>query len=185
MKRIFLALLVALVSVSTFAQFEKKTKYANISLSGLQLQYSRNNKFSLGVQATGGYFFADDWMVLGKVGYDYAYASGKRSTFGFGGAARYYFRQNGIFLQAGLSYDHQSWKADALVPVLNDEGLPELVTHSTRLRANNIYFTPEIGYCFYLNHFFSLEPSLYYDVSLNHVADYSRFGLRLSAGFYF
>lgn len=185
MKKFLMAILMAVVSVNAFAQFEKGTKYANISLSGLQMQYSRNNKFSLGLKANGGYFVADEWLVLGNVGYEYQYAAGKSSTFGFGGAARYYFRQNGIFLQAGLNYDHQSWKDAGSVPVLDDNGDPVSIEYSNRLHANNVYFTPEIGYCFYINHFVSIEPSLYYDISLNHVADYSRFGLRLSAGFYF
>lgn len=169
MKRIFLAIIMAVVSVGAFAQFEKGTKYVNTSMSGLQMQYSKNTKFSMGLEASAGYFVIDELAVLGRVGYSHTFNGDATNTFDFGAAARYYIRQNGIFLQGGVLYEHyrtgDCWK------------------HAGKV--NNVFISPEVGYCFYVNHFLSIEPSIYYDMSLNHFADCSRVGLRVSAGFYF
>lgn len=169
MKRIFLAIIMAVVSVGAFAQFEKGTKYVNTSMSGLQMQYSKASKFSLGIDAAAGYFVIDELAVMGRVGYNHLFSGATSNTFDFGAAARYYIRQNGLFLQGGFLYENNRtgccWK------------------HG--VKTNNIFFTPEVGYCFYVNHFISIEPSIYYDLSLNHFADYSRVGLRVAAGFYF
>ena len=59
MKKIFIALLLAAVSLGASAQFEKGTKYVGASLTGLNISYSSGEKFGLGLEATGGYFFAD------------------------------------------------------------------------------------------------------------------------------
>lgn len=171
MKRIFLAIIMAVVSVGAFAQFEKGTKYVNTSLSGLQMQYSKNSKFSMGLDANAGYFVVNELAIMGRVGYNHQFGgkTATTNTFDFGAAARYYIRQNGLFLQCGLLYENNRtgccWK------------------HGAKL--NNIFLTPEVGYCFYVNHFISIEPSVYYDLSMNHFSDCSRVGLRVAAGFYF
>ena len=59
MKKSLFLLLFAGGSMSSFAQFEKGTKYVGASLTGLNLSYSTGEKFGLGLQATGGYFFED------------------------------------------------------------------------------------------------------------------------------
>lgn len=169
MKRIFLAIIMAVVSMGAFAQFDKGTKYVNTSLSGLQMQYSKSSKFSLGLNASAGYFVADELALIGRAGYEHTFSGQKNNTFNLGAAARYYIRQNGLFLQGGLLYENNNTKAKSM----------------DRVRVNNLFLTPEIGYCFYVNHFISIEPSIYYDLSLNHFSDYSRVGLRVAAGFYF
>ena len=69
MKKTILGLLLALCTLSANAQFEAGKKYVNTSLSGLNLSYSKNTKFCFNLDATGGYFLADDWMVMGRLGY--------------------------------------------------------------------------------------------------------------------
>lgn len=170
MKRILLAVIMAVVSVGAFAQFEKGTKYVNTSMSGLQMQYSKNSRFSMGLDANAGYFVIDDLAIMGRFGYNHTFGGKKTNVFDFGASARYYIRQNGLFLQGGFLYEY------------------DRTGHCWRhheVRRNNIFFTPEVGYCFYVNHFVSIEPSVYYDLSLNHFSDCSRVGLRIAAGFYF
>lgn len=169
MKRILLAVVMAVVSVGAFAQFEKGTKYVNTSLSGLQMQYSKSSKFSMGLNATAGYFVMDELAVLGRAGYEHTFSGQKNNIFNVGASARYYIRQNGLFLQGGFLYENSNSKAKS----------------QGRQGINNVFFTPEVGYCFYVNHFVSIEPSVYYDLSMNHFADCSRVGLRVAAGFYF
>ena len=50
---------------------------------------------------------------------------------------------------------------------------------------NNVYFTPEVGYCFYLNDHVSIEPAVYVDMCLNHFKDFTKVGLRIGFGYYF
>ena len=161
MKRIFLAVIMAVVSLGAFAQFEKGTKYVNLSLSGLDMSYSKNTDFNLGLDATAGYFLDDCWMLMGRVGYNHTQGS---DSFNLGAAGRYYILQNGIYLGLGAKFDFQ---------------------HAGGADYHNIYLTPEVGYCFYLNHYLSVEPAVYYDMSLNHLADASKIGLRVGFGFYF
>ena len=51
------------------AQFEEGTKYVGASLTGLNISYSSGEKFGLGLQGTAGYFFADSWMLTGRLEY--------------------------------------------------------------------------------------------------------------------
>ena len=53
MKKVFLTLLLAVISTGAFAQFEKGTKYVSTSISGLNLNYNKNAEFTLGLQASG------------------------------------------------------------------------------------------------------------------------------------
>ena len=50
---------------------------------------------------------------------------------------------------------------------------------------NNVQICPEVGYTFFLNRFVTLEPSVYYNISLNNFSDGSKVGLRLGFGFFF
>lgn len=159
MKKIFMALLLAVVSLGANAQFDKGTKYLSASLSGLDMSYSKNAKFNLGLNALGGYFIEDAWMLYGKLGYDH---SKDFNDVNLGAGARYYIKQNGLYLGCGLQYEH--------INVGNN---------------NFIDLTPEIGYCFYLNHFVSIEPSVYYNMCLNEFGDGSKAGLKVGVGFYF
>lgn len=159
-------MLLTFVSLTSFAQFEKGTKYVNLSLSGLNMSYSKNSKFTFGLDATAGYFIENAWMIYGRFGYDHQYVKGDNNdvnnvNIAVGG--RYYIMQNGLYLNLGLKYEHMGSGAS----------------------MNNIDLCPEIGYCFYLNHYISIEPAIYYDCCLNHFSDGSKVGLRIGAGFYF
>ena len=99
MKKIFIALLLSAVSLGASAQFEKGTKYAGASLSGLGLSYSKAEDFRLGLQAVGGFFVADSWMVLGQFGWEHL--PGNNSV-NLGVAGRYYMQKNGLFFSGGL-----------------------------------------------------------------------------------
>lgn len=156
MKKVLLLLLMAVVSLGASAQFEKGTKYVNVGLSGLGLSYNDNTKFCVGIGATGGYFVANNWMLKGTVQYDRQYENNSaKLNAGF----RYYIKSNGIFTGAGLQYQYNG--------------------------ASFVQLTPEVGYCYYVNHYLSIEPSLYFDVCLNNFKAGTAVGLKIAAGFYF
>ena len=71
---------------------------------------------------------------------------------GVGG--RYYFTQNGIYMGLGLQYEH--------------------ATKS----VNNLQLCPEVGYAFFVNRFITIEPAVYYHMSLNDFSDGSKVGLK-------
>lgn len=160
MKKIFLALLLAATSLGASAQFEKGTKYVSASVSDFGLSYSKFEDFRLGLHALGGYFVANNWMVLGQIGWDHQTGL---NVFDVGAAARYYMKQNGLYFGAGFKYGHV--------------GPNEVM--------NNIYFTPEVGYCFYLNNHVSIEPSVYCDMCMNHFKDFTKVGFKIGFGYYF
>lgn len=159
MKKIMISLLLAFVAVTgAKAQFEKGTKYIGASMTGLDLSYSSKENFRLGLDATAGMFLADGLLVYANVGYDHQ----KHVDNVFAGLnGRYYFTQNGIFIGAGVEFDHLT-------------------------KSNNDLMVPvQIGYCFYLNHYLSIEPAVYYKMSTTNFGDNSTVGLRVGLGYYF
>ena len=50
---------------------------------------------------------------------------------------------------------------------------------------NDLQIPVEVGYCFYLNHYISVEPSLYYKMSVDDFSDKSTVGFKIGFGFYF
>ncbi|MBR6031829.1 MAG: outer membrane beta-barrel protein [Bacteroidaceae bacterium] len=163
MKKIFVALLLAAISLGASAQFEKGTKYVNASLTSFGLDYQKAGGFHLGFGAGAGYFIADGWMLQGQLGWNHQDGA---NEFSLGAGARYCLQRNGIFFGGGLRYGLSS--AGGGAPV-----------------AHNAYLTPEVGYCFYLNDHVSVEPAFYVDMCLNHFKDYTKFGLKVSFGYYF
>ena len=164
MKKSLLMLLFAAVSMGSYAQFEEGTKYVGASLTGLNLSYSSGEKFGLGLQATGGYFFADSWMATARLEYNHQWMPSPqrdRNEVVLGAGARYYFQSNGIFLGAGLQYCHAAVNADYLQLPL------------------------EVGYCYYLNQHVSIEPAVYFEPCLNKFSDGTKVGLKIGLGYYF
>lgn len=158
MKKFALLLMVVLTTLSANAQFEKGKKYVNASLSGLGLSYSSDQKFRFGVDLNAGYFISDCLMLRANAGYDHTKSLDDVTV---GAGARYYFDQNGIYLGAGLEYAHYTSNTnDLLIPL-------------------------EVGYAFFINHFITIEPSLYYKMSLDDFSDKSSIGLKIGFGFYF
>lgn len=166
MKKIFIALLIATFSLGASAQFEQGTTYFNASLSGFGLSYSKIPGFCMNIEAAGGYFIADNWALKGLIGWNH---EGDANEFNLGFGARYYLKENGLFFGGGLKYGLVS---------LSVEGAETQVNH-------NVYLPLEAGYCFYLNDHVSIEPSVFVDMCLNHFKDYTKFGLKLSFGYYF
>ncbi len=150
-------LLLFAATVSANAQFEQGTKYVAASLSNLGLSYGKNQDFRFGVDAEAGYYFADQWMLRANVGY--MHLDGW-NDFHMGAGVRYNITQNGLFLGAGLEYSH-------LEPNYNSLQIPV-----------------ELGYSFFLNKNITIEPAVYYKMSLNDFSDNSTVGLRIGFGFY-
>ncbi len=155
--------LLAMTSLGASAQFTKHTSYLNTSLTGLNLSYGKDQKVTFGMQATGGYFLEDGWMIYGRLGYDHQFVKDAPDVnnvkVGVGG--RYYIVQNGLYLNLGMQFEHRA---------------PNF---------NYLQMTPEVGYCFYVNQFLSIEPAVYSDICLNKFSDGSTVGLKIGLGFYF
>lgn len=157
MKKLFLLVVGMVMTVAANAQFEKGKYYCGASLSGINLSYSGAEDFNLGIDAKGGYMFADNWMGLAMAGYQH-YGNGSDSfTAGIG--ARYYIIENGLFMGVNtkllFSDDHND-----LMPGI------------------------ELGYAFFLGKSVTIEPSVYYDQSIKNHSDYSKVGLRVGIGVY-
>lgn len=168
-KKIIMGCLMALCALSANAQFEAGKFYTNLSTTGLGLSYSKNDKLRFDVGATAGIFVANDWLIFAQADYNHKrlmYSRlGTRKVhqdevlLGIGG--RYYIEQNGIYLSLAAQYCHHEQSND------------------------NLFFTPEIGYAFFINQYLTIEPAVYYQMSVNNFADASTVGLKLGVGFYF
>ena len=69
-KTMMTLLLLTMVSVGAYAQFEKGKKYVGASLTSAGMSYSDFDEFQLGADLTAGYMIRQDWMVLGEAGFD-------------------------------------------------------------------------------------------------------------------
>lgn len=147
-----------MMAVAANAQFEKGKKYIGASLSGLNMSYNGSEKSHFGLDAKAGYFFTEDWMVTGQVGYDKKTDIPAALSIGVG--ARYYIVQNGLYLGASASFLHQGSNYDDLMPSV------------------------QIGYAFFLSHTVTIEPEIYYNHSFKSHSDYSTIGLRVGFGIY-
>ena len=158
MKKLFLVILLMSCVLNAQAQFEKGKKYVGASLTGLSMSYSDNEEFRLGLDAEAGYFIADCVMLKANVGYEHTRVM---DDVRLGLGARYYFMQNGIYLGAGAEYNHFTKNNnDVMIPV-------------------------EVGYAFFLNEHLTIEPSVYYKMSLHDFSGNSTVGLRIGMGYYF
>lgn len=144
---------------SASAQFESDKLYLGSTLNGINLSYSDSKNLSLGFGAQAGYMFEQDWLAIGEVGFDF-HSKDLQSTF-IGAKCRYFIEQNGIFLQAGAKYVHAAKS------------------------YNDVVLTPEVGYCFFLNGHLTVEPSIYFDMSVTDFSKKSEFGLKIGLGWYF
>lgn len=158
-KSILTAVLLVFGFAASFAQFEKGKIRIGAEFDGAGISYSKETKLNIGAGANIGYMFRKDWMLIANAGFDYS--NKELQDFHFGSGIRYFIEQNGLFLQGGLKYVHAGGD------------------------YNNIALTPEVGYCFFLNGNLTVEPSLYYDMSLSDFGDKSRFGVKVGLGWYF
>ncbi len=159
MKKVTMILLLLVAAVtSVHAQFEQGKKYVGASVSGLGMSYSSGEKFSIGVDAHAGYFIADCLMVNATAGYDHTRLL---DDVRLGAGMRYYFDQNGIYLGAGAEFNHITKNHnDVMIPVT-------------------------VGYAFFINRYLTIEPSLYYKMSLHDFSNNSKVGFNVGLGFYF
>lgn len=158
MRKITTLLLLFVAALTAHAQFEKGTKFVGLSTSGLGLSYSASEKFRLGLDAEAGYFVADCLMLHGNVGYEHTRSMDDVRV---GAGVRYYFDQCGVYLGAGAEYNHfTSNNNDLMIP----------------LRA---------GYAFFINKNVTIEPALYYKMSLHDFSNNSTVGVSIGFNFYF
>lgn len=155
MKKIFVLLLMSVLTLGASAQFEQGTHYAGAYLSGLGIGYDKGN-FRFGIGGEYGYYIKDSWMVGGSLSYEYAGVHALKIKPNF----RYSFMSNGINLGCGLQFEHAG---------------------SDR---NFIQLCPQVGYTFYLNDKISLEPALYADFALNDFKNGTSAGLKIGIGLY-
>ena len=189
LRKVLTMLLIAVSSMQASAQFEKYTSYLNTSLTGLGLSYSKDSRFKMGVQATGGYFVEDCWMLYGRFGFEHQGARGvmkNRNDLQIGVGGRYYIEQNGIFLGVGLAYQHATnvtfSQHESIIGGTTENGRTVYNYYGNR---NYVHLTPEVGYCFYVNNYLSIEPSVYCNLCLNRFSEGTEIGLKLGMGFYF
>ncbi|MBQ0085828.1 MAG: hypothetical protein KBS65_06275 [Prevotella sp.] len=160
MKRVFFTIVAIFIATVASAQFTKGTKYANLSLSSLDLSYSGAEKFHFGLEAMGGYFLMDKVSANALLEFDNG-GDAFSSSVTLGVQGRYYISQNGIYLAAGVKYKHVGPSYDDFLPGI------------------------EVGYAYYVNHYIAIEPAIYYDQSFKNHSDFSKIGLKIGAGFYF
>jgi len=156
----FIAILAffALVATNANAQFDAGTKYISASLSGFNLQYSTSERLRFNLEAAAGLFVSDGLLLYANVGYEHQ----RHVDDLFAGAnARFYFKQNGIYMGGGAQFVHYTKSSnDIMIPV-------------------------EIGYAFYLNEYLTIEPAAYYKMSIHDFSNNSTVGLRVGLGYYF
>ncbi len=158
-KSILTALFMIIGMAASYAQFEAGKKFVGTTFEGAGLSYSEATKLQLGVGVNAGYMLQDSWMVIGEAGFNYS--NSDLQELYFGAKCRYFIEQNGLFLQGGAKYVHHAGG------------------------FNNLTLTPEVGYCYFLNEHLTVEPSVYYDMSLSDFSDKSRFGIKIGLGWYF
>ena len=159
MKKLVLLALLTVATTSAVAQFEKGTKYVGASLTGLNMAINDRQHFSFGLDAKAGYFIKNYWMVEGTFGWHTSRTHLDRCQ--IGAKLRYAQVENGLYYACGLKYIHE------------------------RKSFNDLQLTPELGYCYYLNHYISVEPAIYYDMSFTDFSKKSEVGLKVGIGIYF
>lgn len=158
MKKMLLTLLLAVITTGASAQFEKGTTFVKGSLSGLGVSYG-NETWNFGIGAEGGYYIADEWLILGNVGFEHAGEGNNR--FDVGVAGRYSWKKNGLYGQAGLDFEHSGSS------------------------ANFFSIVPEVGYTFYVNRFMAIEPAVYWKCCLNEFEFGNKAGFKVGLALYF
>lgn len=139
--------------------FMKDKVYIGASTSGLNLRYNDTEKWNLDLAVKGGYLFEDNWMVTGKLGFNYRQEAPNALVAGVG--MRYYIEDLGLYLGLGADYVHQNKSYDDLMPTI------------------------QLGYTFFLNRYVTIEPELYYNQSLKNHKEHSGFGVGVGFGIYF
>lgn len=159
MKKLFFLLTMLTLTLGAKAQFESGKTYLGAGLNNLDMNYNGTKGFAFGIDAMAGKFVTDNWLLYLKGGYKH---EGKTDIddFNAGLGFRYYILQNGIFLGASASYVHGTKSYNDFKPAV------------------------ELGYCFFLTRELTIEPALYYELSVKNHSDFSTVGLRVNLGLY-
>lgn len=162
MRKWIVCMLLCVVSASgVYAQFEQKKWFVNPSITGLDLSYDQYSKAHFGLQVNGGAFVIDNLAVL--LGYDGSYTKDASLT-SLGTGVRYYMDKVGVYVGAGLKYSHYS---------VSD------------VSWNYALASLECGYAYFLSRTVTIEPALYYNLSLSDDVKLNRFGVKIGFGIYF
>lgn len=160
MKKIAVLLVALFTAMAGYAQFERGKWYVGASLTGLDISYSGVEEFNFGLDANVGHLVSDDWMVLGKFGYQHSGLDGASDMFTIGAGGRYYIIQNGLYLGVNAKYVHANHNYNDFMPGI------------------------EVGYAFFLSKTVTVEPAVYYDQSFKDHSDYSKIGFKIGVGVY-
>lgn len=169
-KKLALMFAIALLPLTSFAQFSLDTKglepfekgkvFLGASLTGIDLSYSGSSELNLGVDAQLGYMIFDNFMAFGTVGYKHSGLKGVHDQFSAGVGGRYYIVQNGLFLGANCKFVHANKNYNDVMPGV------------------------EIGYSYFISRTVTIEPSVYYQQSFKNHSDFSMVGLKIGLGIY-
>ena len=89
MKKIAMMIAALVMTLSANAQFEQGKMYVGASMTGFDASYSGATEFHLGIDAKAGYFFMDNLLALGQVGYKHNGYEGASDEFNIGVGGRY------------------------------------------------------------------------------------------------
>ena len=84
MKKIAMMIAALVMTLSANAQFEQGKMYVGASMTGFDASYSGATEFHLGIDAKAGYFFMDNLLALGQVGYKHNGYEGASDEFNIG-----------------------------------------------------------------------------------------------------
>lgn len=161
MKKKILAMAVGLFTALTAnAQFEEGKVYIGGSMTGMDMKYTSTDKFDLGIQAQGGYFPYQDFLVYGQVGYEHSDKKSAQDKINVAVGTRYYIEQNSIFLGLNCKLVHVGRSFFDMMP------------------------GAEVGYAFFVNRIMTVEPAVYYSQSFKNHGDYSTIGFKIGVGVY-
>ena len=164
MKKLFACLLLVLATtVSANAQFEKNKWYVNASLTGLNLSHSKSEGTNFGFAMAGGAFVADNLAIL--LNFKGQYVEHGFDETSVGAQGRYYFASCGVYGGLGMTY--------------------KPLAAGGNFKKDLECFTPELGYTFFLGRNLTIEPAVYYDISLDETSEYSKLGFKIGFGLYF
>ena len=165
MKKFMMAAIGLMMAIGANAQYLNDSEkvfsqgkfYLGASASGASLSYHKGTDWNLNLQAKAGYLLADDWMVVGQLGYEAQ--TDYDDVVQLGAGLRYYFESCGVY--AGATAKYVKW-------------------------GDFSDFRPELslGYAYCLTGKLTVEPEVYYEHSTKS-SDYSGFGFRIGFGVYF
>ncbi len=156
-KLIFAFICIFAFAENSSAQFTQGNAFLGASLTGLDLSYSKDQKFGFGLEAKAGYFITDDIMLQAEAGFDI-----RKEEFEsiFVAAKGRYYVKDKLYLGAGAKLQHR-YK-----------------------NYNDFIITPEVGYSYMLNDMVAIEPAIYVDLSTNNFSKYTKVGLKVGVGIF-